>query len=137
MSLKRKWINSSCSINQNLRSYCANLKYGDIAVTLLVLRPSTVPPTFLQECSYLVEKTTYLKGEFQKDLAPDFTDCLTSVAWIFRKCSRWKLEWIANMPRKLISHYQFDVAKGSSPGDLIFFSNRKGITKHVGVFVTP
>jgi hypothetical protein len=105
-------------------------------MSLLVIRPPYVPDDLLQTCRDLCQITTYRKGAFQEDLAPVWTDCLTSIAFIFNKCAKWRLDWIAHMPRILVLEHQCTVQTGMTAGDVVFFANRQGLIRHAGVFVS-
>jgi hypothetical protein len=101
---------------------------------LVVLRPPCIPNLLVEECKILCAMTIYQKsGEIEKDLAPRFTDCLTAIAFLFRKCQYWRLDWIGNMPRKLLLEYGFTTEKGMHKGDVVFFANSEGVTKHIAI----
>jgi len=108
---------------------------------LLVLCPPTIPVYLTEESRALCAITIYHKGEFEKDLAPRWTDCLTAVAYLFRNCQYWRLDWIANMPHKLLGEYGFTLEKrdphnGMIKGDVVFFANAKGITRHIAIAIS-
>lgn len=91
-----------------------------------------MPTQLLLTCKNLCRITTYRRGSYQED-APLWTDCLSAVAVIFEEFGRWNLDWIGNMPRKLIEEKKFTIETGMRKGDLLFLTNSKGVIRHVAV----
>ncbi len=94
--------------------------------------------------SELQEKTAYLRTA-PKELAPEQTDCLTSIHYIFKKAlaADFPVTFIGDMPRTLssLAGWEFTVLKSKEEiraGDLYFVGKveKTRLISHVALFLS-
>jgi hypothetical protein len=115
-----------------VRSFFPNVPIGNsLSSNLLTFCPSKIPLNLRTECLALCTQG-YVQGK---------KDCLTTIADLFHnsvpKSESWVLDYIANMPCKLLQKYGFTPGQGVKPGRILFLANKKGLIRHLVVGVPP
>lgn len=110
---------------------------------LFVLRPSHSDPERLHKCALtLVDRTSYQK-QSKCEEAPEITDCLTAIHYIFKTALRTHIPitYIGDMPRQLASYSAWrplNIKREDARCGDLFFVQKQGkerLVTHVAMFL--
>ena len=111
----------------------------------IVFRNSSVQAdSLIKVASDLVEKTTYCTPAL-REYAPEKTDCLTAIHYIFKKALsiNMPLTFIGDMPRQLLSLKNWEPIEcnieNAQCGDIFFTRNKNKpkLISHVALIIEP